>query len=347
MKSTYFLVANSKDGFISLYDGFCRGEGDYLTVIKGGPGTGKSAFMRAIGEAAEARGMATEYILCSGDPDSLDGVYIPAMRRGWVDGTAPHITEPRRFGVDGDYVNLGQFCAAPLPPRAAQAAAGLYEAYRAEYGRAYAYLAAAEALRRAYLPQLFQGELLDSLRRRMRNILKRGRVRGAQGGGTQRRFLSAISCKGEICLSGEVEKLCKLIYVLEDSLGGAAAALELAREEGDALRAAMLACPSPIDGTALEALIFPEWGIGLVREGFGISEGRRLHLNAAIEPARLAPYRDALGAGQEEYARLVSRAVESLKGAKALHDALEAQYRPQMDFAALTEFRAEYIRDVF
>ena len=48
----YFLGANAYSGFYSLYGGFCAGEGDYLRVIKGGPGTGKSALMRRIGAAA-------------------------------------------------------------------------------------------------------------------------------------------------------------------------------------------------------------------------------------------------------------------------------------------------------
>ena len=95
----WFLGANSGNGFSSLYEGFCRGDGDFLRVIKGGPGCGKSTFMRRIGEAAEARGLEVEYILCSGDPDSLDGVYIPALRLGYADGTAPHIMDPECFGA--------------------------------------------------------------------------------------------------------------------------------------------------------------------------------------------------------------------------------------------------------
>lgn len=89
MKTEFFLGANSGAGFYSLYDGFCAGNGDFLHVIKGGPGTGKSGFMRRMGAAAEKAGLNVEYIVCSGDPGSLDGVYFPALHTGWVDGTAP------------------------------------------------------------------------------------------------------------------------------------------------------------------------------------------------------------------------------------------------------------------
>ena len=37
--------------------------------------------------------MDVEYVLGSGDPDSVDGVYIPAWHTGYVDGTAPHVIE--------------------------------------------------------------------------------------------------------------------------------------------------------------------------------------------------------------------------------------------------------------
>ena len=67
----WFLGANSAEGFRSLYEDFCRSEGDFLRIIKGGPGCGKSSFMRHIGEAAEKKGLEVEYILCSGDPDSF------------------------------------------------------------------------------------------------------------------------------------------------------------------------------------------------------------------------------------------------------------------------------------
>ena len=116
MKTSYFLGANTACGFVSLYGDFCRGERDYLHIIKGGPGTGKSGLMRAIGREAERRGLDVEYVQCSGDPKSLDGVYLPLLSLGWCDGTAPHAAEPGIFGADSDYLNVGQFCRTPLSP---------------------------------------------------------------------------------------------------------------------------------------------------------------------------------------------------------------------------------------
>lgn len=89
----YFLGGNTASGFVSFYGQFCRGPEDFLWVIKGGPGCGKSSFMKTIGKAAENAGLDVEYVLCSGDPDSVDGVYLPALHTGYADGTAPHVLE--------------------------------------------------------------------------------------------------------------------------------------------------------------------------------------------------------------------------------------------------------------
>ena len=63
-------------------------------VLKGGPGVGKNTFMREIGRCMEAAGAPVEYLWCSGDPDSLDGVVLPSIRCAVVDGTAPHGMAP-------------------------------------------------------------------------------------------------------------------------------------------------------------------------------------------------------------------------------------------------------------
>ena len=50
----YFLGGNTASGFVSFYGQFCRGPEDFLWVIKGGPGCGKSSFTRAV-EAGRRR----------------------------------------------------------------------------------------------------------------------------------------------------------------------------------------------------------------------------------------------------------------------------------------------------
>lgn len=350
MIKSFFLGANSKDGFASLYGGFCRAAGDYLSVIKGGPGTGKSGFMRAVGRAAEARGLDVEYVLCSGDPDSLDGVYIPALRRGWVDGTAPHAAEPSHFGVDGDYVNLAQFCTVPLDEGERGAVKALYDDYRREYAAAYGYLASAWEVRRAYLPQLFTGELADAMRRRIGNILRRCRVRDAHEDGAARhcaRYLHGYTCKGEIWLGEEITRAAGTVYLIDDGYGGAAAALTIAAEEADALGASAIYCRDPLDKARLDALILPKWGVAFASAGYDAAPARHIRLDAAIDPAAIQGRRGEIREGRQIEARLKNAAISHLAEAKRKHDELEAHYTRRIDFAALTEYTERCVSALF
>ena len=164
----YFLGGNTARGFVSFYDGFCRGPEDFLWVIKGGPGCGKSSFMKTIGRAAEDAGLDTEYVLCSGDPDSVDGVYIPAWRTGYADGTAPHVIEAVTPGAAGLYLDLGQFYDRIALQKERRAIEDLQRRYQSLYREAYTLLAAPAAPEApARIPE-----------------------------GRQRRFLRAVTCRG-------------------------------------------------------------------------------------------------------------------------------------------------------
>ena len=74
----YFLGANSPTGFYSLYDQLLPPEqASAIYILKGGPGCGKSTLMRRVAALAQEAGEPVEYILCSGDPDSLDAILLP------------------------------------------------------------------------------------------------------------------------------------------------------------------------------------------------------------------------------------------------------------------------------
>lgn len=77
----FFVGANSGEGFQNLFPEMVDIEDTYdLMVLKGGPGVGKNTFMREVGRSMEQAGTAVEYLWCSGDPDSLDGVVLPEIR---------------------------------------------------------------------------------------------------------------------------------------------------------------------------------------------------------------------------------------------------------------------------
>ena len=341
METSFFLASNSGKGFYSLYDSF-PGEGSFLHIIKGGPGTGKSSFMRRIAKAASERGLDIELILCSGDPDSLDGLYIPALKQAWVDGTAPHVQEPKVFGVDSDYVNLGRFFRGPLDKASAKGASELTHDYRSLYASAYSFLAAEAAVAGAFEAEPLDREELEHMEEIICDILDGERRRCKKGSGRQsKRFISAISCKGKVQLEDSVDKLCKQNYRFDEPLHAhqlLSISARLAQERG----LESILCPEPLRPERLEAVLLPELGICFSaaapdgeKRGVSIHFGkeRREKENKVFESPIKAKLRD--------------EATKLLSQAKALHDELEAVYRPYMDFAALEKFTGEYIEDLF
>ena len=105
----YFGAANGYTGFRSNFGKiFDKSRVDCLFIIKGGPGTGKSTLMRRIHERYRDV-YDTTVILCSSDPESLDGVFIRdgVKAVAIVDGTPPHTLEPKYPGAQEVIINLG------------------------------------------------------------------------------------------------------------------------------------------------------------------------------------------------------------------------------------------------
>lgn len=341
MQTAFFMASNSGGGFYSLYDEF-PGDKVFLHIIKGGPGTGKSGFMRRIANKAQEQGMDTELILCSGDPDSLDGLYIPQLKQAWVDGTAPHVREPRVFGADSDYVNLGIFCNLPLSKSAAAQAREINQHYKALYASAYSYLKAEAAVAGAYETEPLSSEYLEQMENIISDILSAERSRLKKGEARHcRRFISAISCRGKVRLDDTVNKLCKQYYFFEDALQAHQLLTLVARQAAKAKFDAIL-CPEPLRPERLEALLLPEAGICFcaAEPERGI-KGMRISFGDELKKSESRQHENPI---KEKLRR---QATELLAQAKELHDELEAVYRPNMDFAALTAYTDEYIEKLF
>ena len=106
----YFPGNNTPQGFFSYYKYILgQREANRIICIKGGPGTGKSTFMKRIGERFAKLGEDIDYLHCSADEDSLDGVILKNRRIALIDGTSPHITDPGTPGAVDKIINLGEF----------------------------------------------------------------------------------------------------------------------------------------------------------------------------------------------------------------------------------------------
>ncbi|HEY3315163.1 MAG TPA: PRK06851 family protein [Bacillota bacterium] len=104
-----FPGGNTSKGFVSFYDYIIKPDANKIFIIKGGPGVGKSTFMRKIAHELVELSLEVEFMCCSSDNGSLDGVVIPAIDTALIDGTAPHIVDPKNPGAVDEIVHLGDY----------------------------------------------------------------------------------------------------------------------------------------------------------------------------------------------------------------------------------------------
>ena len=349
-KDTYFFLgANSGKGFYSFYDSFADTEGgDFIWLIKGGPGCGKSSFMRRIGKAAREAGLDAEYIRCSGDPDSLDGVFIPQKHLGYMDATAPHRMDCLLPAARDSYLDLGAFYDVDALRRHRTRLADLNQSYKAQYGHSYSLLAAAGNLDSSVLCSPAAEADRSAVRKRAAAAAQRefGRPTGKIGR-EMHRFISAISCRGLMRLEETATALCDRILALDDELGLADCYLQVLRCEAAARGLDAVICHDPLVPHKLEALLLPELRLGFIakRPLFSNDENydRSIRLDAMVPREQVLPIRKKLRAAGKLKAALLNEAVEALKEAKAMHDDIEAIYNPHVDFDGLYELCDRHI----
>ena len=341
-----FLGANSGAGFYSLYDQLLNARLDDLLIIKGGPGCGKSSFMRAVAKELSDAGEEIVYVNCSGDPDSLDGVLIPSIKTGLVDGTAPHILEPSYTVATERYVDLTRFYDVAATKARRDEIVARSDAYRAAYADAYRILRAVDAVadeRRAAVRAAMD---YDRLSRRVDSLLRRElRDKGARRGRIDRAFLGGMTHKGELCRYDTAQALCPRLCVLDDSYGVAAAALARAAECAAAAGHDVLLCPDPDRPREAMHVLIPAAGLALVTSTARLPyEGeayRRIRADAmATERLSRSEKAKLRFAGRIERA-LRDEAAEALRCAKTEHDALEAAYNPCVDFDGVYALAAQ------
>lgn len=342
----FFLGANSGEGFASLYDGLTGGRVGELAILKGGPGCGKSTLMRRLAEAEEARGGRVVFIHCSGDPASLDGAVFPDRSAAVVDGTAPHVLEPVYALACERYVDLSHCCdrAAAKARRAALIAHT--DAYRAQYREAYALLravAASTAERRALLREGFDQPLLL---RRVDAILSQVLPEGdGSGARVDRAFLGGVTHLGDLCRFDTADALCPCVYALRDSAGLGAAALAHICRTARSRGLFVLACPDPDRPRALQHVLLPSCGVAFVTTNARIpypgKPVRTLHPDAQATARLTRAQRAQLRLLRRVEDSLRADAVAALARAKSAHDALEACYRPCVDFSAVSAVAEE------
>ncbi|MGB9885615.1 MAG: hypothetical protein ACPLPT_09095 [Moorellales bacterium] len=339
----FFPGGNTAYGFYSFF-AHLAGQGvDYRFILKGGPGVGKSTFMRRVAETVLEKGYAVEFFHCSSDPESLDGVSIPGLGVALLDGTAPHVVDPAVPGAGDEIVNLGEYWDRNRLRERRQAIEETNRKIKRWFDLAYGYLAHAGLYVQEIDGYYEVASELPAFRRLRRELAAEilGSGFGCGPDGARHLFASAVTPQGVVSHLPEALAEAKQVVVIQGGSKGLQNSLVEkvyveALERGYYVEA--FHCGLVPD--YLEHLFLPELGVALVTSNAYHSfparaPDRVLQLEEYLPKDGLELYRRDLLSAQEGLLAAIERAVEFIARAKAAHDALEEHYVPGMDWAGI------------
>lgn len=352
-KSASFLGANTPKGFVSFFDELYNPYNDTdAYIIKGGPGTGKSSFMKSLAAEFEKRGFFTERVYCSSDPSSLDALIVPERGFSVCDGTAPHVMEPRFPGVSENIINLGQFWSTEKLRKNSSDIKRLFFENSLCHRRSSKYLAAAgsiDAQSRMLTEKYIRYDKIDSFCCRFIHRELKGGKKGSVGE-KRRRFISAITPKGNLMLADTVTSLCPRVIGIDDRQGVVSSLITGRIGEG-AIKNGLDAvfCHCPMKPEESEHLLIPEKGLAIIRINGAAGEipcDRIIHTDRFMHEG-FKEVRASLRFNEKLKQELINESIRSLKKAKAIHDELEAFYIDAMDFDSLDRYFQDFISKLF
>lgn len=355
----FFPGNNTPQGFFSYFRYILgQHEANRIYCIKGGPGVGKSSFMRAIGENFAERGEAVDFLHCSSDSDSLDAVVLKDRKIAFMDSTAPHIVDPITPGAVDSIIHLGDYWNEDGIRQNKEAVMAIREECSRRFAAAYNYLGAAErlcnnahdvyenAVKNAELYKIAAQIVGDELAHK-EICLSPGRIK--------KFFATAITPKGLINQTGSLFGGLERIYAFKVPVGYSPESILRIFSESAVYRGFDVEefyCPLKPE-TKLEHMIVPKLGLALTTENTyhhlkegDVDEGCtviRRDLSEIMDASAVESYRgvldDSLGAMDD----MLVKAVQCLANAKSAHEEMEKFYIPNMDFKKIDELREKTI----
>ncbi|WP_018665402.1 PRK06851 family protein [Heyndrickxia acidiproducens] len=342
----YFAGGNTGKGFYHFFESNLQGL-DCVFIFKGGPGTGKSFIMKRLAEEWQRKGYDLELIHCPSDPDSLDGFIIPALKTGVVDGSAPHVVEPKVPGVIESVENLGEALDASVLGKHKKEILELYhragDAYQSAFQAFQESLRHHDDLEAIYLKEM-DFEKADRL---TQHLIVRlfGETVGKGSATEHHRFLGAATPNGAVdFIPNLTEGLTKRFFVKGRAGTGKSTILKKiaahALEKGFSTE--VYHCgfdPNSLDMVIVRELDFCIFDSTDPHEYFSERRGDEVidTYAAVVEPGTDEKYANEIQAAHKRYKDKMKEGIAWLQQAKMLNDQLELYYREAMDFTKVDQ----------
>ncbi|HZK35260.1 MAG TPA: PRK06851 family protein [Bacillota bacterium] len=356
-----FPGGNTSRGYYSFFDSIIREDARHVYIIKGGPGTGKSTFMKSIGDQIIQLGYDLEYHHCSSAPDSLDALVIPDLRVAMLDGTAPHIMDPVIPGAVDKIINLGDYWDEKrITGHRAEIVDTNKETNRF-FKTAYSLLKESKV---AYDDlSCYIWDSIDKIRYNkitrilIDSVFADKAEETTYNPKTRHLFASAISPVGIVDYVETLLDEDMRVYSIKGSAGSGVKELigRLANDAGErGFYTLRLHCP--YEPEKLDMLLIPSIGTAVLNSSqphhLDIKKLNRVNiiedidLNTCIQKAELEPYGEEMQDARARYRSLIDKAVHALSKAMEIHDRIEGYYIDAMDFERVNQKKDELLEKI-
>jgi hypothetical protein len=346
-----FPGGNTTRGFYSFFDYIIKPDANRVFILKGGPGVGKSNFMKKIGNEMVDRGFSIEEHYCSSSNNSLDGLVIPKLKVALIDGTAPHMNDPKNPGAVDEIINLGDYWDVKNIQIKKEELMEVNKDVGRCFSRAYQYLKALNLIikditviyedkRNIYEFYRIQEELLNNIFRDFKQQKRSAYQRHLFG--------SAITPKGVIDYLETTVGVMENIYYIKGNWGtGWSELLFEVSKRAIALGFDVEIYHTPFEPELIEDVIIPELNLALTNNNkFKNKATMVIDLDELVDINILTNYQEELEFDEKMYQLLLNEAIQSVNKAKLVHDRLEGFYIPNMDFDKINAKRREVVKRI-
>ncbi len=342
---TYFLTANSADGFINGFNSaFDLKDGWRVYLIKGGPGTGKSTFMKKMAEELSNNGEEVHLVPCSSDPNSLDGVVTPNKKICFFDATSPHILNPEYPGVCEETIDLGVFWDSDKLYNDRDSIIKLTDKNKELHKLASKVISAVGQLKRRKNRISLMATDIDKTFDFAIKLAKRYIKEGYKKGKERVWYLSAITNEGEVFLKDTVEKLCDTTVLIEDNYATVTGIImAVIRDYAIEKNIEIITVKNNVlPHEQIDHILIPSLSLAFISGKEFEGDKRVIHSSRFMDRNVLKEHRSTVKLIDKLSAELTLSAVELLKKAKINHDELESFYIKAMDFNSLEKFASNF-----
>ncbi len=362
----YFPGNNTPQGFFSYYKYILgQREANKIICIKGGPGTGKSTFMKKIGERFAELGENVDFLHCSADENSLDGVVLKNRKIALIDGTSPHMTDPITPGAVDKIINLGEYWNEEGIALNKDEIIDLSEESSRWYRIAYNYLNAAKSVLRS-LEEVYNDAVESSeIYKLVADIVAKeyGEYPISLRPGRQKKFFaSAITANGLVNYLGSMLENIYNVYIVNVPEGYINSSFMEILREGAIYRGFDIEtfyCPMGPE-EKIDHLIIPQLSLAfitvnsyhdiepweIVRDEDEKQDITLVDISDYMNKVNLEANAELIDALKEEYDILLSKSIKSLSNAKDAHILVETMYVPNMNFTQINALADEIFEEL-